>query len=314
MLNHKISVKAQPGLLGGAALLAFTAISWGGLLQVAKPMLIVLDPFWLNTIRYVLSVPAFAAVLFLREGKAGFRFEGRLLRLMLFGTVGFAGFGIVTLLGVRGTRPEHAALIVATMPLVTAAVGWARGAGRPPAFTLACMLTALVGVGLTASQGNPSSILERGGGGASLLVFVGVVCWAVYTQSAAALPSWSSLRYTTLSCGASLPGFAVLLAGASAAKWAHLPDTSSWANSTSLGMGYIVVVATIAAMLSWNTGIRRLGPLNGVLFINLVPVSAFAIGVSRGERFSAIEWGGAGMVLVTLIASNIHARRGAVHH
>lgn len=276
---------------------------------MAKPMLLVLDPFWLNTIRYFLSVPAFAAILLWREGPDGFRFEGQFLRLMLFGTVGFAGFGIVTLLGVRGTRPEHAALIVAMMPLVTAAVGWARGAGRPPAFTLACMLTALVGVGLTASQGNPSAILEKGAGGASLLVFVGVVCWAVYTQNAAVLPTWSSLRYTTLSCGASLPGFAVLLVGASAAKWAHMPDTGSWANSTFWGMGYIVAIATVAAMLSWNTGIRRLGPLNGVLFINLVPVSAFAIGVIRGEQFSTIEWVGAGMVLASLIASNTYTRR-----
>lgn len=294
-------------LAAGAGLLAFTAISWGGLLQVAKPMLEVLDPVWLNTLRYAASAPVFAIVLVLIEGRRALSFDGHGLRMAALGTIGFAGFGIVTLLGVQRTRPEHAALIVALMPLVSALLARLRGAAGVSPFMIACMLLGMLGVLVTASRGDPARILHGGVGAAEALVLTGVACWVVYTQGAAGFPSWSPLRYTALSCVASLPGFALIAAGASAAGWVAFPSTlpaDVW-----WGLGYIVVFATVLAMLGWNAGIRRLGPVNGVLFINLLPVSAFAIGVAIGARFSSAEVAGAAMVVASLVLSNLEARR-----
>jgi len=294
-------------LAAGAGLLAFTAISWGGLLQVAKPMLEVIDPMWLNALRYAASAPVFLIVLVLIEGRRALSFEGRAVRIAALGTIGFAGFGIVTLLGVQRTRPEHAALIVALMPLVSALVARLRGAARVSPLTMACMLLGAAGVLITASRGDPARILHGGVGMAEVLVLTGVACWAVYTQGAMSFPSWSPLRYTALSCLASLPGFAFIATVASAAGWvAHpvaLPANVWW------GLGYIVVFATVLAMLGWNAGIRRLGPVNGVLFINLLPVSAFAIGIALGAHFSSAELAGAALVIASLVLSNLEARR-----
>jgi len=294
-------------LAAGAGLLAFTAISWGGLLQVAKPMLESIDPVWLNTLRYAASAPVFAIVLVLIEGRRALSFDGHALRMAALGTIGFAGFGIVTLLGVQRTRPEHAALIVALMPLVSALLARLRGAAGVSPFTITCMLLGMLGVLVTASRGDPARILHGGAGAAEALVLTGVACWVVYTQGAAGFPSWSPLRYTALTCVASLPGFALIAAGASTFGWVAFPSTlpaDVW-----WGMGYIVVFATVLAMLGWNAGIRRLGPINGVLFINLLPVSAFAIGVSLGVRFSSAEVAGAAMVVASLVLSNLEARR-----
>lgn len=294
-------------LLRGAALLAFTAIAWGGMLQVAKPMLTTLDPFWLNSIRYAIAAPLFAAILIHVEGRQALSFEGQGLRAAVLGTVGFAGFGIVTLLGVQATRPEHAALILAMMPLITALIGWLRGLARPSLFAAMCMVFGLAGVLLTASQGHPSRVLDGRVGSAEAMVFTGVACWAIYTQGAVRFRSWSPLRTTTLTSLASLPGFAVL---AALATWSGLVGTpdSAVLIETGWGMFYIVAIATILAMLSWNAGIRQLGPLNGVLFINLVPVSAFTIGLAYGRHFTASELIGAALVIVSLVASNAYAR------
>lgn len=294
-------------IAAGAVLLAFTAISWGGLLQVAKPILEVLDPVWLNVLRYAASAPVFVIVLLLIEGRRALSFDGHALRMAALGTIGFAGFGIVTLLGVQRTRPEHAALIVALMPLVSALVARLRGAARVSPLTMACMLLGVLGVLVTASRGDPMSILHGGVGAAEALVLTGVACWVVYTQGAARFPSWSPLRYTALSCVASLPGFALIAAGASAAGWVAVPV--ALAANVWWGLGYIVIFATVLAMLGWNAGIRRLGPINGVLFINLLPVSAFAIGVAIGARFSSAEVTGAAMVVASLVLSNLEARR-----
>lgn len=292
----------------GVLLLTFTSISWGGLLQIAKPLLTTLDPFVLNSIRYAICAPILAMILVHREGRSSLSFEGNFLRLTLLGTVGFAGFGIVALLGVQRTRPEHASLIVAMMPLITALVGWLLGLGRPSRFATGCMLLGFSGVVLTASQGNLKNLVTGDVGYAALLVLIGVSCWALYTLSATSLPSWSTLRYTTLSCLASLPGFALILMVASLLGWTNLPQGENLMD-TLWRMTYIIVIATILAILAWNTGIRQLGPLNGVLFINLVPISAFTIGILTGQHFSEAEWVGAFLVIFSLLASNIFARK-----
>jgi len=64
----------------------------------------------------------------------------------------------------------------------------------------------------------------------------------------------------------------------------------------------------VLAVLAWNAGVAALGAPNGVLFINLVPITAFAIGIAQGHRFGASEIAGALLVIGALIASNVAGR------
>ena len=73
-------------------------------------------------------------------------------------------------------------------------------------------------------------------------------------------------------------------------------------------MAYLIVIAGVIAVLSWNSGIKILGPLNGVLFINLVPITAFVIGIVQGHRFVDSELIGATITVSALIVNNISAR------
>src|SRR4029077_13150641 len=90
---------------------------------------------------------------------------------------------------------EHAAIIVALMPLIAALVSWATNGRRPNRLTFGAMLIALTGVLLVITKGR----LHVAAGGtlhADALVLAGVVCWVVYTTGAASLPRFSPLRYT----------------------------------------------------------------------------------------------------------------------
>ena len=73
-------------------------------------------------------------------------------------------------------------------------------------------------------------------------------------------------------------------------------------------IAYLSLVAGLLAVFAWNAGIAALGTANGVLFINLVPITAFAIGIAQGRRFGASEIAGALLVIGALIASNIAGR------
>ena len=68
-------------------------------------------------------------------------------------------------------------------------------------------------------------------------------------------------------------------------------------------------IASVLGVLSWNAGNKLLGVVNGVLFINFVPVTVFAIRIAQGHHFQPIEFVGAALVIGALIANNVVVRR-----
>jgi len=67
---------------------------------------------------------AMLAILWYVEGRGALAPGRARLRLWLYGSLGFAGFSILGFLGLARSRPEHAAIIVALMPLITALMNW----------------------------------------------------------------------------------------------------------------------------------------------------------------------------------------------
>lgn len=294
------------GTSRGAAMLVFTTIVWGAMFAVAKTALGSMDAFWLTAWRYVPASLTMLGVLWLVEGRSALSTRGAGVRLWLFGSLGFAGFSILGYLGLARSRPEHAAIIVALMPLITAMVNWLVRGRRPGRVTLAATLIALAGVLLVITKGHLHGAL-RGTLGADALVLAGVICWIAYTMGASTLPRFSTLRYTAHSMALGTLTIAAVTLGASAAGFAHPP---AWQTIGSLAgeIVYLSIVAGVLAVFAWNAGIATLGATNGVLFINLVPLTAFAIGVAQGHRFGPAEIVGVTLVIGALVASNLAGR------
>lgn len=292
----------NPALKGGALLL-ITAILWGGMFPVAKDALLVMDAFWLNTIRYGATAAAFLAILALVEGPQALRFDGRLVPAFVLGTIGFGGFSLLTYVGLAYTQAAHGAIIMALQPMIAALIRWIWKSHRPPAITLACIVTAFVGVFLVVTKGSVDEFVSGTGWGDSLIV-LGAVSWVVYTLAAESFPGWSPLRYTTLTC---LTGELAIVAITLALTAFGLVSAPSWPQTVEIApqMGYLIVFASIVSVLAWNAGIRSLGPLSGMLFINLVPIAAFLIGVYQGQHFAAAELIGAALVMSALIVNNL---------
>lgn len=298
----------RTGYAIGWGLLVLAPVIWGGMFPVAKAVLPSVDPFTTTAIRYGLGALMFLAILTMREGRTALSFEGQTWRLLAYGTVGFAGFNMLAYSGLAHTRPEHASVIMALMPMITVLVSWARSGRRPAGFTLLTVAVAFLGVFLVVTNGAPEHALQNGEATGDLLLLVAAVCWVTYTLGASAFPGWSALRYTTLSCFLGTISILAITAGLALNGDIQLPALTVVA-----GLGwefaYLVVLGAVVAVLSWNTGIRIVGAINGVLFINLVPVTAFLVGVAQGHAFSADELSGALLVIGALIANNLYSRR-----
>jgi drug/metabolite transporter (DMT)-like permease len=296
--------------LRGAGLLLLAATAWGGLFPVAMVTLPVLDPFHMTAIRYGITAIIFVGLLAFVEGPRALSLEGRGPRVALLGTAGFAGLGLLVFVGLQHSRPEHGAIIMATQPLVAAVVAWLLRGVRPARATLAFLGVALLGVLLVVTKGRFTGLFDGGTGVGDLMMFLGAVSWVVYSMGAADFPSWSPLRYTALTCALSVPAIFGLTMIATATGDAATPSMSDL-ESVSWQLAYIIGIASVLGVLSWNAGNKLVGVTNGILFINFVPVTVFAIRIAQGHHFQAIEFVGAALVIGALVANNVVVRRAA---
>jgi drug/metabolite transporter (DMT)-like permease len=74
-------------------------------------------------------------------------------------------------------------------------------------------------------------------------------------------------------------------------------------------MVYFALCTVFLGVLAFNAATRRLGPLNTMLMLNLVPVGVFAVEAGLGRSFSTPEMGGALLVVCALVANNLYLRR-----
>ena len=302
----------QANLLRGLGWAAVCILSWAPMFPIAKRTLPVVDAFALGTVRYAIGALLFLALLALVEGRGALSYEGRFARAAISGVLGITGFNVLVWYGLSFTRPEHAAIIMALQtPLIAIAV-WAAYGQRPARFTLGCVGVAIAGVLLVVTKGDPVRALgEIAQGGAlrgDLLIACGAVSWVAYTLSAARFAGWSALRFTALTC---LPGLGGLIAAnviAIGAGIAVVPSAAAL-GSVAWQIVYFALCSVVLGVLGFNAGVKRLGPLNMMLMLNLIPVSVFAIEAALGRRFDPVELAGAALVIGALAANNLYLRR-----
>lgn len=304
------SSAARPALqrmLTGSLLMLVAAISWGGMFPVAKAIMQRVDPFFVTLIRYGVTALVMLAILWRLEGRDALRTEGRAAALLVLGGMGFCGFSLLVLAGLRDSTPAHGAILVALMPLLTALVTAVIARKLPAPTTLASIVIALLGVGLVVSNGHPGALLQSGSVRADVLILFGVLSWVVYTLGARRFANWSPLRYSALTVSAGGIGSAACTAVATMTGHAQLPDAAALL-ATLPHFAYIIVLASLVAVLGWNEGVRRIGPVNGVLFINFVPITAFVIQALQGVTPGPAELWGAALVVAALLLNNLMQR------
>ena len=287
-------------------------LCWVPLFPVAKRVLPVVDAFALGTVRYAIGVLLLLALLAATEGRQALRYEGRLGAAAAVGLVGITGVNGVVWDGLTFTRPEHAAIIMATQSPLIALTLWLTRGIRPSAFTLACIAAAFGGVLLVVTQGDPAGVLRGAVPGGSLKgdlpVFGGALSWIAYTLAAARFPRWTPLRWTALTCVPGAVGLLLVNVLTVEAGIASVPSAAALA-SVSGQIAYFALGTVVLGVLGFNFSVKFLGPLNTMLTLNLVPVGVFAIEAALGRRFGAAELCGAAVVIGSLAANNLHLRR-----
>lgn len=298
----------KSGFARGVAATMVAVLIWGAQFPIAKDTFAAVDVFHVNAIRYGIGTLLLVPILLWREGRSAFYLYGRFWAVALLGLVGMCGSPMLVFLGIALSRPENAVIIIALQPSMTALADWAVRGRRPANFTLGCVAVAFAGVIAVVTRGDPGRVLAAGELAGDVVVILGAICWIAYTMAAESFRGWSALRYTTLTIIPGTLGSIAITAALVAAGKASVPAAAALV-SVGWEMTYLTLGGIVISMVCWNAGAQRIGALNSMLLVNIMPVVTFGVRFAQGARFEAIELAGAALVIGALIANNFYLRR-----
>ncbi|MEQ1626583.1 MAG: DMT family transporter [Nitrospira sp.] len=254
--------------------LALAAVLWGGSIVAQKLALGSFSAVEASVLRDIGGLAILLTTWWWQEGTLA-TMSGRDLRVLFLLGLGVLGNHLLILMGLKYVSGAVAGVIIGSAPVVTALLSsvmiqdvplrsvWAGG-------LLSCAGVALVSIaGFQAAGEHP--VLG------SLLVFLGVVSWALYSIGSRAVMdrispltvNWTTLLVATV---IQIPllwtDHKMLDAGVASVT---MPD---W-----LALAYLVVFATAVAQQAWLFGVQGIGPSRASILGNLTPVAAVALSV-----------------------------------
>lgn len=289
--------------------------TWGGMFPVMASALHSLDPFTLTALRYSGAAIAFVLLLLWKEGRGALSLKGERVGLAwLLGSLGFAGFGFLVFFGQQLAGPDGAltaSIVMATMPMLGALVGWVLRGARPALPTVGFILLSLAGMVTVITSGQPGGLRALSAGSellACVPMLLGALAWVIYSLGAGYFPHWSAYRYTAIT---TLLGLTTILAIDGLLIGAGAVARPSVARIVAVAphLLYMALVAGFLGVLCWNLGNKIITPLNGVLFMDVVPVSAFAISAMTGVVPNKAQLAGAALTASALVLNNLYQRR-----
>lgn len=296
----------------GVLLCLVATLSWGGMFPVMGAALKLIDPFTFTLLRYALAGLFFLVLLIRREGVDALRLSGqRPLLAWLFGSAGFAGFGFLVFWGQQQAGREGAltaSIIMATQPMLGLLVNWLLRKVVPQGWSIVFILLSFCGIALVITKGDVGALLHAPGSfKADALILLGALCWVFYTIGGAFFPAWSPYKYTTVTTGLGLLSVAAIQLVMLAAGAISLPSAA-----TLIGVAphlfYMAFIAGVVGVLSWNLGNRALGAQNGVLFMDVIPLTAFLISSLQGLVPTQAQIVGACFTGAALVCNNLFLR------
>ncbi|HSL24212.1 MAG TPA: DMT family transporter [Vicinamibacterales bacterium] len=281
-------------------LLFLMTLIWGSNYTIVKDAFAEMPPHPFNAVRMVVASLVFlVAIAIARQYKRPSVFYTpepvtRRDWLSLFGlaVVGHFLYQLSFIGGLARTSVANSSLILALTPVAIAGLNAVLGRERVGRWHW---------LGATMSIGGIYLVVDRGPAGAAraqltgdLLMFSGVVCWAIYTVGAGRLMErHSPLGVTGVSITmGTLIYVPVVLPQVLAVDWSRISATT-W-----IALAYSSICALCVAYMIWYTAVQKIGGTRTSVYSNLVPIVALAVAVLwRGEALGAAKLFGAALVL-----------------
>ncbi|KEK21944.1 transporter [Bacillus gaemokensis] len=299
-------------MIVGALACLIASMSWGAMFPVADHALEYIDPFYFSFIRYGAVAIVLVLLLLIKEGKSAFRLEGKGKLLVFFGTMAFTVYNVLIFLGqMLMGKPGVmvASTMEALMPMISIGILWGYKHIKPKKYMITSMIIAFIGAVFVITKGDMSFFLTLKDNLFPLaFIFVGVVGWVIYTMGGQTFSDWSTLRYSTLTCvfGTAVTGILTMII--TMLGYVPVPSVET-ISIVKYDLLFMMTLPGIVALLTWNYGVKILSSINGILFINFVPITTLVIMMLQGYKVTTFDIVGTLLVITALIRNNTYQRK-----
>lgn len=284
-LRRAAGARFDPGI---PALIAAMVI-WGVTMVITKSALRDVGPFTLLALRFALAW----VLLIPFARRRGYRVGLSIKPIFLaFGITGIVLHNGLETVGLNFTSAGSGALIIAGVPAVTAALSVVFLKETVTKMQVAGIALSIAGVLVVSDAGvtglGPKEMLGN------LLIFGGVIAWAVYTiQGKKLVVDLPALVATTAGTGAAVLFLVPLAIGEVAVT--GIPTLTL---QTTLGILYLGAMASAVAYALWNAALNHVDASVAAPYVNLVPVIGLLAALLIGEPTNPMQLAG-GLIVGT---------------
>ena len=195
-----------------------------------------------------------------------------------------------------------ASIMEALMPMISICILWGYKHIKPKKYMITSMVIAFVGAVFVITKGDMSFFVTLKDNMFPLaFIFIGVIGWVIYTMGGQTCSDWSTLRYSTLTCvfGTTVTGIITVII-----TWLGYVSVPSMGTISIVkyDLLFMMTLPGIVALLAWNYGVKILSSINGILFINFVPITTLAIMMMQGYQITMFDIIGTVLVIAHLFA------------
>ena len=286
--------------------LVLAPLFWAGNFVFGKPLLEALPPFGINLVRWVLACLVLVPLTLALEGRFPRPARHQWPTLVAMALTGVVLFNALVYLSLLYTTSTNAALINGTTPILTMVLAAAVGLDRLTGRRLAGALVSLVGVGWIVSRGSLGALIGLSFNRGDLIMLVAALTWAIYTillnRMRGALSPLATLTIVSV--------LAVPPLGVIGGYELMSRPIGTITPTVVVGLGYISVLASVAAFMAWSVGIKGIGAARGSIFLNLIPVFTAVIAVlTLGERIGLVQLIGGSLVIGGVTLASLRDRK-----
>jgi drug/metabolite transporter (DMT)-like permease len=288
-------------------ILLLSALFWGGNAVAGKLAIGHVSPMLLTAMRWGLAFVVLLVLGWPRLAADWPKVQRNAAYLVVLGAVGFTVFNLALYSAVIHTSAINVSIEQAGIPMLIFIGNYLLFRLRATWAQIAGFAVSLTGVALTASHGDPASLVALDLNFGDMLMLGAVIAYAGYTLALRFKPDihWQSLMIA-LTAGAfvtSVP-FAVAEFQAGAGI---VPDARGWGVIL-----YTAIFPSILAQIFYVRGVGLIGANRAGLFVNLVPVFGTLLSVVvLGEDFFAYHAVALALVLGGIWLAETSGRRAA---
>ena len=264
----------NPSDMAAYGALTLAAVLWGGSIVAQKMALGSFSAVEASVLRDIGGLAILLATWWWQDGTFAKLTKADVQTLFWLGLC-VLGNHLLILIGLRYVSGAVAGVIIGSSPVVTALLSALLIQDVPLRTVWAGGLLSCAGVGLVSVAGFSAAGDQPLLGG--LLVFLGVVSWALYSigsrpmmeRISALMVNWTTLLVATaLQLPLLWTDRKMMEAGVASVT---MPD---W-----FALGYLVIFATAVAQQAWLFGVKGVGPSRASVLGNLTPVAAVGLSV-----------------------------------